>query len=94
MENPSTYEVFEKMWQYILRKFNNYVSNEVFENHTSNMENPHVVTTEQIGALPISGGIMENTLTLNGVILTEGVDYGHGDPAGGVLGQLYFKRVT
>lgn len=30
----------------------------------------------------------------NGMILTEGVDYGSGDPEGGVLGQLYFKKVT
>ena len=30
----------------------------------------------------------------NGIILTEGVDYGSGDPSGGVLGQLYFKKVN
>lgn len=30
----------------------------------------------------------------NGIILTEGVDYGYGDPGSGVLGQLYFKKVT
>lgn len=94
MENPSTYNVFERMWQHILSKFNNFVPNEVFEEHATNEDNPHSVTAEQAGALPITGGVMENTVTLNGIVLTEGIDYGYGDPAGGVLGQLYFKRVT
>lgn len=144
MENSSIYAVFERMWQHVLVKFNNYASTEVFNNHiedksnphevtkdqiglanvdntadidkpisnatqtvldekanlevldshTSNVENPHGVTAEQVGALPITGGIMENTLTLNGVVLTEGIDYGTGDPSGGVTGQLYFKKVT
>ena len=44
--------------------------------------------------VPTSGGTMENTLTLNGIIFTEGIDYGSGDPADGVPGQLYFKKVT
>ena len=30
----------------------------------------------------------------NGIVLTEGIDYGSGDPVGGVEGQLYFKKVT
>lgn len=94
MENPSTYGVFERMWQYILAKFNNYVSSETFNIHTEDNSNPHGVTAEQAGALPITGGTMENTVTLNGVVLTEGTDYGSGDPVGGVLGQLYFKKVT
>lgn len=94
MENPSTYAVFERMWQYILAKFNNFVPNEVFEDHITDENNPHVVTAEQTGALPITGGVMENAVTLNGIILTEGIDYGDGDPGSGVLGQLYFKRVT
>jgi hypothetical protein len=37
---------------------------------------------------------MEDTITVNGIVLTEGVDYGSGDPGDGVLGQLYFKKVT
>lgn len=94
MESPSTYDVFERMWQHILARFNNFVSNEVFDDHIADENNPHEVTAEQTGALPITGGVMENAVTLNGVVLTEGVDYGYGDPAGGVLGQLYFKRVT
>ena len=94
MENPSTYGVFERMWQHILARFNNYVSNETFDIHTEDNGNPHGVTAEQAGALPITGGVMENTVTLNGIILTEGIDYGVGDPGSGVLGQLYFKRVT
>ena len=30
----------------------------------------------------------------NGIVLTEGVDYGSGDPGSGIVGQLYFKKVT
>lgn len=44
--------------------------------------------------VPIAGGQLTGTLTLNGIVLTEGVDYGTGDPSGGVVGQLYFKKVT
>lgn len=44
--------------------------------------------------LPIVEGVMTGTLTVNGIVLTEGVDYGTGDPGGGVVGQLYFKKVT
>ena len=144
MINSSIYDVFERMWQHIVIKFDRYVSTDVFESHitdienphgvtkaqigldnvdntadldkpinyatqaaldkkansgdldthTADMENPHGVTAEQIGALSITGGVMEGTLTLNGIVLTEGIDYGSGDPGGGVLGQLYFKKVT
>ena len=94
MINSSIYDVFERMWQHIVTKFNNCASTEVLYDHTDNTNNPHNVTVEQIGALPIAGGIMEDTITLNGVVLTEGIDYGSGDPSGGVVGQLYFKKVT
>lgn len=94
MINSSIYAVFERMWQHMLTKFKNCASAEALKEHIENESNPHDVTTEQIGALPITGGIMENTLTVRGVVLTEGVDYGTGDPSGGVLGQLYFKKVT
>ena len=144
MLNSSIYAVFERMWQHVLTRCNNYVPTEVLDNHiedknnphgvtkeqvglenvdntadldkpisnaaqaaldnkanlevlddhTSNMENPHSVTAEQVGALPITGGVMEDALTLRGIVLTEGIDYGYGDPGGGVLGQLYFKKVT
>lgn len=40
------------------------------------------------------GGVLNGTLTLNGIVLTEGVDYGTSEPYGGVVGQLYFKKVT
>ena len=94
MENPSFRAAFEQMWQYILIKFNSYVPKEDFNSHASSENNPHEVTAEQAGALPITGGVMNGELTLNGIVLTEGVDYGYGDPGGGVKGQLYFKRVT
>ena len=144
MLNESIYAVFERMWQYVIAKCNNYapnetldnhienksnphgvtkeniglenvdntadldkpisnltqaaldgkVNSEIFSSHTSNEENPHNVTAEQVGAISIAGGTMENTLTLNGIVLTEGTDYGPSDPVGGVVGQLYFKKVT
>lgn len=78
MENPSIYDVFERMWQHILVRFNNYVSTEVFSEHLQKMDNPHVVTAEQVGALPITGGTMKDTLTLKGAVLTPGIDYGAG----------------
>jgi hypothetical protein len=49
MTNPSFYDVFERMWQYILVKCNNYVQTEELDTHASNMDNPHGVTKEQIG---------------------------------------------
>lgn len=94
MENPSTYGVFERLWQNILSKFNSYVTNEIHEIHLEDNSNPHSVTAEQTGALPITGGVMDGSVTFNGIVLTEGIDYGYGDPGSGVLGQLYFKRVT
>lgn len=94
MENPSIYAVFERMWQHILAICDDYVLNEAFDSHIEDKSNPHEVTAEQAGALPITGGIMEDALTLRGIVLTEGIDYGSGDPGSGVLGQLYFKKVT
>lgn len=94
MTNSSFYAVFERMWQHVLAKCNNYVPIEALDNHIENKSNPHNVTAEQVGALPITGGIMEDTLTVNGLVLTEGIDYGSGDPGSGVFGQLYFKKVT
>jgi hypothetical protein len=94
MENPSIYAVFERMWQYVLSKLNSYVTNEIYDIHLEDGSNPHGVTAEQAGALPITGGVMEDAVTFNGIVLTEGTDYGDGDPGSGVLGQLYFKRVT
>ena len=94
MKEPSTYDVFERLWEYVLSKFNYYVSNETFNIHIEDKGNPHEVTAEQACALPITGGTMEGAVTFNGIVLTEGIDYGYGDPGEGVLGQLYFKRVT
>lgn len=38
---------------------------EVDENHCDDYNNPHKVTASQVGALPISGGNMENAITWN-----------------------------
>ena len=94
MANSSIYAVFERMWQHVLAKCSNYVPTDVFDNHIEDKDNPHGITAKQVGALPITGGALENTLKVNGIVLTAGIDYGSGDPGSGVLGQLYFKKVT
>ena len=65
---------------------------ETLNEQKSDMDHQH--TASEVGALPITGGVMEDALTLRGIVLTEGIDYGSGDPGSGVLGQLYFKKVT
>ena len=54
----------------------------------------HIHTASDVGALSTNGGSLHGTLNVQGIILTEGIDYGTGNPSGGVLGQLYFKKVT
>lgn len=61
-------------------------------NQKSEIDHQHIAS--EVGALSIEGGTMEGVLIVNGIVLTEGIDYGSGDPSGGVLGQLYFKKVT
>jgi hypothetical protein len=53
MLNSSIYSVFERMWQHVLTRCNNYVQTEVFDDHIENKDNPHGVTAEQIGAYTI-----------------------------------------
>lgn len=64
-----------------------------YAGHLKDAENPHEVTAEQVGALPINGGSMAGSITTKGIILTEGVDYGTSLPDEGVEGQLFFKVV-
>ena len=42
--------------------------------------------------LPKLGGIMAGTLMLNGIVLTEGKDFGDNLPETGVKGQLFFLK--
>lgn len=64
----------------------------------SNIDHKH--TASEVGALSNKGGYLYgtltvlNTLTTKGIVLTEGVDFGSKTPSGGVLGQVYFKKVT
>jgi hypothetical protein len=60
MENPSFYSVFERMWQHILTKLNSFVSNEVFNDHIENKDNPHEVTKEHVGL-----GDVDNTADID-----------------------------
>lgn len=61
--------------------------------HAENKDNPHEVTCDQIGAANKNGDTMIGTLTVNGLILTEGVDYGSELPEAGTKGRLFFKKV-
>ena len=44
--------------------------------------------------LPLSGGAMAGKVTLNGIHLTENVDYGPSFPTDASNGRLYFKKVS
>ena len=61
-----------------------------FISHLANNNNPHGVTASQAGAVPKTGGTMTGTLTVNGLNLTEGKDYGPTLPKTGTKGQLFF----
>ena len=61
--------------------------------HAEDKDNPHEVTCEQIGAVNKNGDTMIGILTVNGLILTEGVDYGSELPEAGTKGRLFFKKV-
>lgn len=61
-----------------------------FISHLGNKANPHGVTASQTGAIPKTGGTMTGTLTVNGLVLTKGKDYGPNLPETGTEGQLFF----
>lgn len=44
--------------------------------HLKNTNNPHAVTAEQAGALPITGGTVEGDLTVTGEVTTDGISLG------------------
>lgn len=54
------------------------------------------VTPSNIGAISKTGDAMTGVLTLKGIILTEGIDYGTLEqrPAPGVKGRIYFQKVV
>lgn len=54
----------------------------------------HGHTAADVGALPASGGKMTGAITLKGVYLTEGVDYGDEFPSTAPKGKLFLKRVV
>lgn len=45
-------------------------------------------------ALPKAGGAMTGAVTMKGIILTSGVDYGDSLPSTVTAGKLFFKKVT
>ena len=52
------------------------------------------VTPANIGAVPASGGKMTGAITLKGIYLTEGVDYGTSFPTDVAKGKLFLKKVV
>lgn len=48
------------------------------------------ITPENIGALALAGGVLTGVITMRGIKLTSGVDYGNELPSNPVVGQLYF----
>ena len=43
--------------------------------------------------LPLVGGVMTGNITVNGIILTEGTDYGTTFPTNALVGKLFLKEV-
>ncbi len=46
------------------------------------------------GYLPTAGGVLTGQVTMNGIVLTKGVDYGESFPASAPDGKLFFKKVS
>lgn len=44
--------------------------------------------------LPLSGGKLTGTLTVNDLILVSGVNYGDTLPTAGTVGRIFLKRVV
>lgn len=53
MANTSVYAVFERMWQHVLTKCDNYATIGALETHAERQDNPHLVSAEQIGVTDI-----------------------------------------
>lgn len=49
MTNQSILAAFERLWQHVLTKVNNYATTETLDAHIDNKLNPHGVTKEQVG---------------------------------------------
>ena len=77
MANQSIYAAFERMWQHIIAKMEaksaahvEYTDRAIqnawadVDSHISNTSNPHEVTATQVGALPLSGGVMTGEITM------------------------------
>lgn len=62
---------------------------------TNNEDQPIAPRTDADAVSYNENSTVKDILDLftNGIILKEGIDYGTSDPSGGVLGQLYFKKV-
>lgn len=44
--------------------------------------------------LPLSGGTLTGQVKMNGIVLTEGVDYGTSLPAAGTKGRMFYVKVS
>lgn len=59
------------------------------ENHINDKDNPHEVSPEQIGAMPVTGGAFSGVVKLQGMILSKDVDYGIEPPGWMEEGQVF-----
>lgn len=57
------------------------------------MHGEDAITPAMIGALSTEGGEMGDFLTVRGLKLTEGIDYGDELPEAGNAGRIFFKKV-
>jgi hypothetical protein len=61
-------------------------------NHLNDKNNPHRVNPGQIGAMAIAGGKFTGMVTLNGLCLTKGRDYGFEVPEDLTEGQVFLME--
>ena len=66
MVNSSFYNAFERMWTHVLSIFDNYVTNEVLDEHITDKDNPHGITAEQVGVYTKEE--VDNKLSLAGEV--------------------------
>lgn len=63
------------------------------QNHVNNKDNPHGITADKLGAMPLSGGRFTGPVTTKGLRLTQDEDYGTEPPDTMEAGQLFLQEL-
>lgn len=63
------------------------------QNHLNDKNNPHGVTNEKIGAMPVTGGKFTGTVTTKGLRLSKDEDYGTEPPDRMEEGKLFLQEL-